>query len=292
MIIPIIIIQGITIEGDNMAHHVYHKHVDEKTKPAQRQETHIHLGTQPMTVSHHSGNKVSNPNIVHHHAVHERHAGSHKTYIHHQKGKTHNILTHNPNTLPVSPTTSNPTGSTSVKPTGIPQKPVVPPKGPVQPVTKPIRPTAPGRVSPQPVIPPKTTTTVKPSPHTTSAGPLHPGINFGVTGTTAWDPNVDNRPGEGSATGISAVNKNGKVPVTSTNTYDPQYDNSGAYNGINNAINTVKQWVQNGTTTKKETPQQLANDPTYQVGQWENNTLINIGKATQSILQSIGIQPT
>lgn len=114
-----------------MAHHPYHKHVDEKRHVVHRHETHIHLGTHPAATSKHSGNTVSNPNVVHHNAVHDIHGG-HKSYLHHQKGKTHNKLNHNPNILPTSPTTSNPTGSTTAKPT----PPKTPPKGPAQPATK------------------------------------------------------------------------------------------------------------------------------------------------------------
>lgn len=65
-------------------------------------EAEKHKGSHPHHYSHHSGNKISNPNVVHHHKVHDNHSKEHITHIHHQASKlnTHTEDGHNPNQLP------------------------------------------------------------------------------------------------------------------------------------------------------------------------------------------------
>lgn len=70
----------------------------------QVEEARKHKGTHPEHYSHHSGSRISNPNVVHHHKIHDNDSKEHITHIHHQSSKlnTHTEDGHNPNQLPHS----------------------------------------------------------------------------------------------------------------------------------------------------------------------------------------------
>lgn len=70
----------------------------------QVKEAEKHKGSHPSHYSHHSGSKISNPNVVHHHKIDDNHSKEHVTHIHHQASKlnTHTEDGHNPNQLPHS----------------------------------------------------------------------------------------------------------------------------------------------------------------------------------------------
>lgn len=97
-------------------------------------------GTHPHHYSHHSGSKISNPNVVHYHKIHDNDSKEHITHIHHQSSKlnTHTEDGHNPNQLPHGKIIPAKTGTkaplhpkTPVGKTPLPNKPTQTPKVPV-----------------------------------------------------------------------------------------------------------------------------------------------------------------
>lgn len=244
--------------------HAYHQHAHTNHDRDHRSEHRYHEtrhtvgagGHHHHEISHHSHNHVSNPNVSDHGHIQE-HSGGHHTYIHHQRGKTHERNTGSSHLPEGHVVTHN--GKSKQKVLKRSSKPLAGSKQPLHPrhtpgtVTSTPKPrkTSVAPAPPQHAVPGTTTY----APKTTSKGPLHPGINFGTFDTTAWDPNASNRPGEGVATHISAVDKNGKVPTTSTNSSDPQ------------GGNLVDWWNQQAKPAINNVLTGWAN-----VGVWEENT--------------------
>lgn len=287
-------------------HYNEHDHPDRDHRANHRNDHHkghsndhdrehiIHHGTHPHERSQHSHNRVSNPNVNHHHAVQEHHPQQHHTYIHHQEGRHHATPGHNPNHLPKSPVTKNPAG-----------KPL--------PITKPGPGAHPPKPGPQNNPTPKNpllniakgvssgTSTPGTKTKPTGQAPLHHGVNFGTAGTNAWDPNVNNHPGEGSATGVSAVNKNGKVPTVSTNTTDPPAGNIGSTlhhigRQILGAWTNLGIWEHNTTTGDHQQYISDTNPLKFSARDAVRHDLStayeNFGRWEVDRLRSIGIDPT
>lgn len=275
-------------------HPANHRNDHHKGHSNDHQREHaIHHGTHPKDVSHHSHNRVSNPNVNHHHAVHERDTNSH-TYIHHQNGKTHNKVTHNPNTLPKSPVTNKPATTPPAS-----KKPI--------PVTKSAVDNNRGYATitgiAEQVVNSARTGTNKPTPPSTppsnngnkktGQAPYHHGLDYGIGNP---DPNKrvygSNEPGQLLATHVSAVDNKGKAVTTHSTAGSAQ-----GYNPVPGFISKVVNKVQRqlhylSLAPGTETSQQAADDPVWQAGRWEDQQIRHFAQWEVDRLRSIGIEPT
>lgn len=213
-------------------HHATHP--EHRGEQLGKHRTQGHNGTHPHTFSVHSGAHVSNPNVVHHHAI----SHSETATALNEKLKKRASIAVTARTQLVSSKAGSPYQSGHPYPLTPPKKappktitttpkPTVKPSHPATPSTSPYK-----SGHPYPISPPKSTSPyVSGHPYPTKrvqapdqgakASSLthalvgHNAIDFGTYGTPYYRNPQSNVPAEGSASTVSAVNRNGKTPGTS-----------------------------------------------------------------------------